>query len=30
LDNGEMELEILVFDRDGALLARGDSRKAAR
>jgi len=30
LDNGETELEILVFDRDGALLARGDSRKAAR
>ena len=30
LDNEETELEILVFDRDGALLARGDSRKAAR
>ena len=30
LDNGETELEILVFDREGALLARGDSRKAAR
>jgi cobalt-precorrin-5B (C1)-methyltransferase len=30
LNNGETELEILVFDRDGALLARSQSRKAAR
>jgi len=30
LDNGETELEILVFDREGALLARGDFRKAVR
>ena len=30
LNNERVELEVLVFDRDGALLARGGFRKAAR
>jgi cobalt-precorrin-5B (C1)-methyltransferase len=30
LDNGEIALEIIVFDRDGAPLARSDFQKAAR